>query len=67
MLLSRALRQSFQGNLIDLSSINLEAKHINGSLNLAVVGPKRAADNPSIFESRVGQFVKTFASGFGHS
>ena len=29
MLLSRALRQSFQRNLMDLSSINLEAKHIN--------------------------------------
>ena len=67
MFLSKALKQVSRDNLIDLSSRNLEAEQVAELLNLGVAGLKRGADKPGVFESRVGQFVKIFMRGLGHS
>ena len=67
MFLSQALKQVSRDNLADLSSINLETEQVADLLNLGVAVLKRGADKPGIFESRVGQFVKIFMRGLGHS
>jgi AcrR family transcriptional regulator len=67
MLLSRALNQASRDKLLDLSSRNLGAEQVAELLNFGVAGLKRGADKPGIFESRVGQFVKIFMRGLGHS
>ena len=67
MLLSKALNKASRDKLIDLSSRNLEAEQVAELLNLGVAGLKRGADKPGVFESRVGQFVKIFMRGLGHS
>ena len=67
MFLSQALKQVSRDDLADLSSTNLETEQVAVLLNLGVAGLKRGADKPGVFESRVGQFVKIFMRGLGHS